>query len=72
MLATWLGGFVLYHWLHPVAGWPDWWQDVVRHIEPVETSFGASLPTFAATVAVAAAVAALERRVSPRSALSRT
>jgi putative hydroxymethylpyrimidine transporter CytX len=72
LLAVWAGGFVLYHWLHAVEGWPGWWQSVVRHIDPVGASVGASLPSFAAALVLGAAVSAVERGVSLRGALSRT
>jgi putative hydroxymethylpyrimidine transporter CytX len=58
-LAAWLGGFGLYQWLSPVG--PSWWTDLVAHTHPGYVSFTASLPSFAASFALAG-LAALRYR----------
>ena len=50
-LGAWLVGFCLYQWLSPVG--PSWWTTVVAHTHPGNVSFTASLPSFAASFALA-------------------
>jgi nucleobase:cation symporter-1, NCS1 family len=50
-LGAWLVGFCLYQWLSPVG--PSWWTDLVAHTHPGDVSFTASLPSFAASFALA-------------------
>jgi putative hydroxymethylpyrimidine transporter CytX len=50
-LGAWLVGFGLYQWLSPVG--PSWWTDLVAHTHPGNVSFTASLPSFAASFALA-------------------
>jgi NCS1 family nucleobase:cation symporter-1 len=50
-LAAWLVGFGLYQWLSPVG--PSWWTSLVAHTHPGNVSFTASLPSFAASFALA-------------------
>jgi nucleobase:cation symporter-1, NCS1 family len=45
-LVSWLAGFALYQWLSPVG--PGWWTSLVAHTHPVNVTFTASLPSFAA------------------------
>ena len=61
-LAAWLVGFGLYQWLSPVG--PSWWTDLVAHTHPGNVSFTASLPSFAASFALAFGFA-LAARHSP-------
>jgi NCS1 family nucleobase:cation symporter-1 len=65
LVAAWLGGFALYQWLLPQG--PGWWVDLVERTSPPEVGFGATLPSFALSFAVAAAVALVARRVRPAS-----
>ena len=60
MLGAWIAGFVLYQWLYPTG--PAWWVDAVQNLDPPDVSFGATLPSFALSFALAAAVARLSRR----------
>ena len=54
MLAAWLAGFALYQWLYPQG--PSWWTRIVAHAHPHALPWGgASLPSFAAAFALAAA-----------------
>jgi putative hydroxymethylpyrimidine transporter CytX len=57
LLACWAGGFVLFQWLSPTG--PAWWVDGVARLDPPGWSFGATLPCFVVTLAVALAVAAV-------------
>ncbi len=50
-LGAWVVGFCLYQWLSPVG--PSWWTDLVAHTHPGNVSFTASLPSFAASFALA-------------------
>jgi NCS1 family nucleobase:cation symporter-1 len=72
MLAAWLAGFLVYQWLVPIG--PSWWLDTVERIRPGTAGLdavGASLPSFAASFALAALAVAIRPagslRTSPRS-----
>jgi nucleobase:cation symporter-1, NCS1 family len=58
MLAVWIAGFALYQWLHPAG--PEWWTDAIG--AGAGLGFGATLPAFAVSFGLAAAVAALGGR----------
>ena len=58
MLAAWIAGFALYQWLHPVG--PSWWTDALG--DGAGLDIGATLPSFAVSVALGLAVATLGRR----------
>jgi nucleobase:cation symporter-1, NCS1 family len=61
MVAAWLAGFCLYQWLYPQG--PSWWTDLVAHTQPHALPWGgASIPSFAAAFALAAAARLLARR----------
>jgi nucleobase:cation symporter-1, NCS1 family len=60
MIASWIAGFVLYQWLHPVG--PSWWIDLVERLDPPDAGIGATLPSFALSLVVAAGVAHFGRR----------
>ena len=60
MIASWVAGFALYQWLHPVG--PSWWVDLVEQLDPPDAGIGATLPSFALSLALAGAVAVLGRR----------
>jgi nucleobase:cation symporter-1, NCS1 family len=61
MVGAWLAGFCLYQWLYPQG--PSWWTDVVTHAQPHALPWGgASIPSFAAAFALAAAARLLSRR----------
>jgi NCS1 family nucleobase:cation symporter-1 len=52
LVLAWLAGFALYQWLQPVG--PSWWTDLVERTHPHALPWGgASLPSFAAAVALA-------------------
>ncbi len=66
LLVSWLAGFALYQWLHPIG--PGWWIDLVEHVRPGTAgvdSLGVSLPSFAVAFALAALVTLLERKALP-------
>ena len=58
MLVAWIAGFAVYQWLQPVG--PAWWTD--RLGEGADLGLGATLPSFAVSVALGLAVATLGRR----------
>jgi purine-cytosine permease-like protein len=58
MLAAWIAGFALYQWLLPVG--PSWWTDALG--DGAGLGIGATLPSFAVSVALGLAVATLGRR----------
>ncbi len=60
MIASWVAGFALYQWLHPVG--PSWWVDLVEHLDPPDAGIGATLPSFALAFVLGGAVALLGRR----------
>jgi NCS1 family nucleobase:cation symporter-1 len=60
MMISWFAGFALYQWLHPVG--PSWWVDVVERLDPPDAGIGATLPSFALSLALGGAVAVLGRR----------
>ena len=55
MVASWIAGFALYQWLHPVG--PSWWVELVERTHPQDLGVGATLPSFAATFVLATLVA---------------
>lgn len=65
MVAAWIGGFVIYHWTVAPGTMPPWWTRRVVELLPSaghHAGWGASLPCFAATFAVALVVSAVTRR----------
>jgi putative hydroxymethylpyrimidine transporter CytX len=61
MVVAWLAGFCLYQWLYPQG--PGWWTSVVAHTHPHALPWGgASLPSFAASFALAAFARVVARR----------
>ncbi len=58
MLAAWIAGFAAYQWLHPVG--PSWWTDAIG--DGADLGIGATLPSFAVSLALGLAVATLGRR----------
>ncbi|MDF2751114.1 MAG: putative hydroxymethylpyrimidine transporter CytX [Gaiellaceae bacterium] len=60
MIASWIAGFALYQWLHPVG--PSWWVDLVERLDPPDAGLGATLPSFALALVLGGAVAVLGRR----------
>ncbi len=60
LIAAWVAGFALYQWLHPSG--PSWWLDVVERLDPPSWGIGATVPSFLASFALAAAVSAAARR----------
>jgi purine-cytosine permease-like protein len=55
MIAVWLLGFAVYQWLAPTG--PDWWVELVGRLDPPSWGIGATIPSFAVTVAAGLAVA---------------
>jgi nucleobase:cation symporter-1, NCS1 family len=60
LLLAWVAGFAVYQWLYPNG--PGWWVEFVERLEPPSWGIGATLPSFAASFALALAVAALGKR----------
>ncbi|HXG77539.1 MAG TPA: cytosine permease [Gaiellaceae bacterium] len=60
LLGAWLAGFALYQWLYPTG--PGWWTELVGRLDPPDWGIGATVPSFAASFALAGAVASLARR----------
>jgi len=67
-LLAWLAGFGLYQWLSPVG--PGWWTRLVDHTHPAAVTFTASLPSLAASFAVAVAIRGLAGARRRRSILA--
>jgi nucleobase:cation symporter-1, NCS1 family len=64
LIAAWLLGFALYHWLHVPPLGPSWWVDVVEQTHQPDLGIGASLPSFAGAFCLAVLAASLTRRRS--------
>ena len=64
LIAAWLAGFALYHWLHEPPLGPSWWVDLVEESSQPALGVGASLPSFAAAFCLAAVASSLTRRRS--------
>ena len=64
-IVAWLLGFATYHALHDPPLGPARWVDFVERIDPVTFGYGASLPSFAVSFALAFAAATLRRRAGP-------
>jgi putative hydroxymethylpyrimidine transporter CytX len=65
MVAAWLAGFAVYHWVVAAGTMPAWWSRWVADVLPAagrHSGWGASLPCFTVTFAVALAVSATSRR----------
>jgi nucleobase:cation symporter-1, NCS1 family len=65
LIAAWILGFLLYHWLHVPPLGPSWWVDVVERVGQPNWDYGASLPSFAAAFCLGASAVLLERRGAP-------
>jgi nucleobase:cation symporter-1, NCS1 family len=63
LLAAWLLGFLLYHWLHEPPLGPSWWVDIVEETRQQNLGIGASLPSFAASFVLALALGSLGSRL---------
>jgi NCS1 family nucleobase:cation symporter-1 len=69
MIAAWVVGFVVYHWIVAPGTMPAWWSRLVSDILPnagQHSGWGASLPCFAVTFAIAFVVSLVSRRSSAR------
>lgn len=62
-IGAWLVGFGLYQWLAPNG--PSWWTDLVAHTNPAPIDFSASLPSFAASFALAGLAGLAARKPKP-------
>jgi nucleobase:cation symporter-1, NCS1 family len=65
LIAAWILGFLLYHWLHVPPLGPSWWVDLVERVGQPDWNYGASLPSFAAALSLGALAVLLERRGAP-------
>jgi NCS1 family nucleobase:cation symporter-1 len=63
LLAAWLLGFLLYHWLHEPPLGPSWWVDIVEETGQQNLGIGASLPSFAASFGLALGLGSLGSRL---------
>jgi nucleobase:cation symporter-1, NCS1 family len=63
LLAAWLVGFLLYHWLHEPPLGPSWWVDIVEETRQPNLGIGASLPSFAASFVLALGLGSLASRL---------
>jgi putative hydroxymethylpyrimidine transporter CytX len=63
LLAAWLLGFLLYHWLHEPPLGPSWWVDIVEQTDQPNLGIGASLPSFGASFVLALALGSLGSRL---------
>jgi nucleobase:cation symporter-1, NCS1 family len=63
LLLAWLVGFALYHWLHEPPLGPSWWVDIVEETGQQNIGIGASLPSFAASFALALGLGSLGSRL---------
>ena len=63
LLAAWLLGFLLYHWLHEPPLGPSWWVDIVEETGQPNLGIGASLPSFAASFVLALVFGSLGSRL---------
>jgi putative hydroxymethylpyrimidine transporter CytX len=61
MVAAWLAGFAVYEWLAQTQGL-GFWTDFLARLNPPDSAIGASLPGFAVSFALAAAVSFAARR----------
>jgi len=60
MIGAWIAGFAAYQWLYPTG--PHWWVDLVEKLDPPDWSIGASLPSFAVSLALGLVIAAAGKR----------
>jgi NCS1 family nucleobase:cation symporter-1 len=63
LIAAWVIGFLLYHWLHEPPLGPSWWVDVVEETRQPNLGIGASLPSFAASFLLSLGLTALASRL---------
>jgi nucleobase:cation symporter-1, NCS1 family len=65
LIAAWILGFLLYHWLHVPPLGPSWWVDLVERVGQPDWDYGASLPSFVAAFCLGGLAVLLERRGAP-------
>jgi NCS1 family nucleobase:cation symporter-1 len=63
LIAAWVLGFLLYHWLHEPPLGPSWWVDIVEETGQPNLGVGASLPSFAVSFLLALAASSLGSRL---------
>jgi putative hydroxymethylpyrimidine transporter CytX len=63
LIAAWVIGFLLYHWLHEPPLGPSWWVDIVEETGQPNLGIGASLPSFAVSFVLALALSSLGSRL---------
>ena len=64
MVLAWIAGFAVYHWIVAAGTMPAWWTRLVDDVLPDagrHTAWGASLPCFVVTFAVAVTVSSVGR-----------
>ena len=61
MIASWLAGFAVYEWLAQTPGL-GFWSDFLARLHPPHAQIGASLPSFAVSLALGALVSLGARR----------
>jgi NCS1 family nucleobase:cation symporter-1 len=65
MVAAWLAGFAVYHWIVAPGTMPTWWSRWIADVLPGagrHSGWGASLPCFGVTFAIALVVTTVSRR----------
>ena len=60
MIGAWIAGFAAYQWLYPTG--PHWWVDLVGKLDPPDWGIGASLPSFAVSLALGLVIATAGKR----------
>jgi nucleobase:cation symporter-1, NCS1 family len=63
LLAAWLLGFLLYHWLHEPPLGPSWWVDIVEKTGQPNLGIGASLPSFVVSFILALGLGSIGSRL---------
>jgi putative hydroxymethylpyrimidine transporter CytX len=63
LIAAWILGFVVYHWLHEPPLGPSWWVDIVKETGQPNLGIGASLPSFAVSFVLALGLSSLGSRL---------
>jgi nucleobase:cation symporter-1, NCS1 family len=63
LIAAWVIGFLLYHWLHEPPLGPSWWVDIVEETGQPNLGIGASLPSFAVSFVLSLALTSIGSRL---------
>jgi NCS1 family nucleobase:cation symporter-1 len=65
LIAAWVLGFLLYHFLHVPPLGPSWWVDIVERVGQPDWDYGATLPSFVSAFGLGLLAVLLERRGAP-------